>query len=119
MRQTSFCRLGSFGNSPASGRARTYSRSRQLACSWRTASGRTLFKRHLRRAAVVIADPARELEDLGRDERLRADDLEDGLEAGVGRLLGQPGHAPEHLARAERDLDAAADVDLLRPAQAG
>ncbi len=76
--------------------------------------GQDAFQRRLRRAAVVIADPARELEDLGRDERLRADDFEDGLEPGVRRLLGQPGHAPQHFARAERDLDTAADVNLVR-----
>ena len=76
--------------------------------------GQDAFQRRLRRAAVVFADPAGELEDLGRDQRLRADDFEDGLERGVRRLLGQAGHAPQHLARAERDLDAAADVNLVR-----
>ena len=74
--------------------------------------GEDAFQGGLRRAAVVVADPAGKLEDFGRNERLRADDLEDRLQCRVGGLLGQPGYAAQHLARAERNLDAAADLDL-------
>ena len=77
-------------------------------------SGQDAFQRRLRRATVVIADPPGQLQNLGRHQRLRADDLQDGLEARVRRLFGQPGHAAQHLARSERDLDAAADLDLVR-----
>jgi hypothetical protein len=61
-----------------------------------------------------ILGAAGELEDFGGDQRLRADDFEDGLEPGVRRFLGQTGHAPQYFARAERDLHPAADIDLVR-----
>ncbi len=76
--------------------------------------GQDAFQGRLRRAAVILADPAGELEDLGRDQRLRADDLQDGFEVGARRFLGQASDAPEHFARAEGDLDTAADVNLVR-----
>ena len=72
--------------------------------------GQDALQRRLRRAAVVFADPACELENLGRDERLRADDFEDGLEVRVRRLLGERGDDAENLARAERHLHAAAHI---------
>ena len=74
--------------------------------------GQNGFQRDFRRAAVVIGNPARELQDLRRDERLRADDFENGFEIGVRRFLGERGDAAENLARAERHLHAAADLDL-------
>ena len=76
--------------------------------------GQDAFQGRLRRAAVILADPARELEDFWRHESLRADDLQDRLKGGVRRFLGQAGHAPEHFARAEGNLDTAADIDLFR-----
>jgi hypothetical protein len=45
--------------------------------------GQDAFQGRLRRAAVVFANPAGELEDFGSDQRLRTDDFQDGLEPGV------------------------------------
>ena len=74
--------------------------------------GKDGFERDFGSAAVVLANPASELEDFGRDERLRADDFEDGLEFGAVGCLSKSGDAAEHLARAKRNLDAAAHADL-------
>src|ERR1039458_5844316 len=76
--------------------------------------GQHAFQGRLRRAAVVLADPAGELKDFGCDERLRANDFEDGLKGRVLRFLSQASYAPEHLARAERDLHSAAEVNFVR-----
>ena len=100
----------------------------QIACGWQGAHkqpfapaglfaadgfGQDTFQGGFRCATIIAADPAGELQDFGRDERLCADDFEDGFQPGVCRRLGQPGDAPEHFARAERNLDTAADVDLV------
>ena len=74
--------------------------------------GQDAFQGDFGRAAIIFANPARELEDLGRDERLRADDFEDGLEIRMRGFLGERRDATEHFARAERHLHAAADVHL-------
>ena len=59
----------------------------------------------------------RQFQDLGRDESLRADHLDDRFEFRVRGFLGESRDATQDFARTERDLDAAADVDL--PGQAG
>ena len=76
--------------------------------------GQDAFQRGFRGAAIVIADPAGELEDSGSDEGLPAEDFEDGFQPCVSRLLDQSSDAAQHFPRAERDLDAAADVNLVR-----
>jgi hypothetical protein len=76
--------------------------------------GQDGFQRGFRRAAIVLGNPAREFQDLRRDERLRADDFENGFEIGVRRFLGERGDAAENFARAERHLHAAAHLDLPR-----
>ena len=63
-------------------------------------------------AAVVFADPAGELEDFGCNERLCADDFEDGLEFGAVGGFGKGSDATENFARSERNLNAAANADL-------
>jgi len=74
--------------------------------------GQDAFQCDFRGATIIVRDPPRELEDFGRDERLRADDFDDGLEFGVGGFFGEGGDAAEDFARAERDLHAAADIHL-------
>ena len=76
--------------------------------------GQNGFQRDFRRAAVIIGNPAREFQDLRRDERLRADDFENGFEIGVCRFLGERGDAAQNFSRAERHLHAAAHLDLPR-----
>ena len=76
--------------------------------------GQDAFQGGFRRAAVIFGNPARELQDLRRDQGLRADDFEDGFESGVRRFLGQRGDDAQDLARTERHLHPAADIDLSR-----
>ncbi len=74
--------------------------------------GQNGFQRGFRRAAVVIGNPARELQDLRRDERLGADDFQNWFEIGVRGFFGEGGDATKNFSRAERHLHAAADLDL-------
>ncbi len=75
--------------------------------------GQDALERNLRRAAIIFANPPRQLEDFGRDEGLRADDLDDGPQAGVRGFLGQRRHATQHFAGAEGHLHAAAHIHLV------
>ena len=72
------------------------------------------LERDLRRAAIVIRDPARQPQHLGRDRTLRADDLENGAEIRVRRFLDERGDDARHLARAERNFHARSDLDAAR-----
>ena len=74
--------------------------------------GQDGFQRGFRRAAVIFANPARELQDFRRHQRLRADDFENGFEVRVAGFLGDGGDDAENFARAERHLHAAADINL-------
>ena len=76
--------------------------------------GQDALERNLRRAAIIFANPSRQFQDFGRDQRLRAEDLDDGLEPRVGGFLGDGRDAAQHLARSERHLHAAAHVHLVR-----
>ncbi len=60
------------------------------------------------RAAIVVRNPARELEHARRDQALAADYLVDRLEIGVRRIVAHRGDDAQDLARAERHLDACA-----------
>jgi hypothetical protein len=73
--------------------------------------GQDALERNLRRAAVVVRNPSRELEHLRRHETVRADDLRDGPQVRVRALLDDRGHDAVHLARAEGDFDARAHVN--------
>ena len=64
----------------------------------------------LRRAAVVVRDPARELEHAGRDEGLLADDAGEVTEVRVRGLLGECRDAAHDLPVAEGHLHARADL---------
>ena len=66
----------------------------------------------LRRAAVIVRNPARELEDFGRHERLCADDFENGFESRVRRFLRHRRNDAENFPRAERNLYPTAHVHL-------
>src|ERR1035437_5673045 len=112
MFQTSCWRFGNLGNSPLAGSARTNSRSRQPASSFRTASGKTDFNAVSGAAAIVLADPPRELQNFRRHQGLRADDFENGFEIRVAGFLGDGGDDAENFPRAERNLHAAADIHL-------
>ena len=74
--------------------------------------GQDAFQGNFGRTAVILADPAGELEDFGGDKRLRADDFQDGPQIDVRGFLGERGDATKHFARAELHLHAAADVHL-------
>ena len=74
--------------------------------------GQNGFQRGFRRATVVIGNPAREFQDLRRDERLGADDFQNGFEIGMCGFLGEGGDATQNFSRAEWHLYAAADLDL-------
>ena len=74
--------------------------------------GQNAFQRRLRRAAIILGNPAREFQHLGRDERLRADDFENGLEICVTGFFGNGGDDAENFARPERHLHPAADINL-------
>ena len=54
----------------------------QPSCSFRTGLGKNAFQSNLRCAAIILADPARELEDLGRDQRLAADGVQNRAQLG-------------------------------------
>ena len=112
MFQTSCWRLGSFGNSPLDRQRADEQLLAPAGFFLAHGFGQDGFQRDFRRAAVIFGNPAREFQHLRRDERLRADDLENRLEIGVRGFLGQRGDDAENLARAERHLHAAADVDL-------
>ena len=58
----------------------------------------------LRRAAIILGNPAGQFEHSRRHQRLRANDFGYGLKCVVIRLFSQTGHAPEHLSAAERHL---------------
>ena len=76
--------------------------------------GQHALERGLGRAAVVVADPARQLQHLGRDEGLFADDFEERLRIRVLRGFGQRRDTAQHLARSERHLHAGAHFDPAR-----
>ena len=73
--------------------------------------GQNALERQFDGAAVVLADPARELEHLGGDGALLADDLGDGAEVRVRGLLDERRDHAQHLARAEGNFDTAAHLD--------
>ena len=66
----------------------------------------------LRRAAIVVSDPARQRQHLGRHQRRRADDPDDGPELGEGGFLSQRGDDAKDLPSAKGHLDARPHVHL-------
>ena len=65
----------------------------------------------LRRAAVVVGDPAHEAQNRRRHQCLTADRLDDLAEIAVRRLVEHRRHHPHYLARPERHLHPRALVD--------
>ena len=109
------CRFGSFGNSPP---RQCPDKQPFAPASLLLAHGlgQDAFEGGLRRATVIIPNPARQLQDFRRDERLRADDFENGFEPGMGGFLGQRGDHAQNFPRPERNLHPAANVNLVRQA---
>ncbi len=66
------------------------------------------------RRQIVLADPARELEQLRRDDRLVIEDALDGFRFDRRRLVMQTGHDADQLLIAKRDDNAATQRRRMR-----
>jgi len=76
--------------------------------------GQNTFQRDLRCAAIILANPARELQNFRRHQSLRADDFENGLEIKMAGFFRERGDHAENFPRAERHLHPAAHINLSR-----
>ena len=72
--------------------------------------GQHTLKSGFRCTAIILGNPSRQFQHPRRHQRLRANDFGDGFERIMIRLLGQTGHAPEHLPSAEGHLYPRADL---------
>src|SRR5678809_1490324 len=75
--------------------------------------GQDGFQCYFGRAAVVIGNPTRELEDFWRDECLCANDFEDWLQTRMRGFFGEPRNTAEDFSWTKRDLNSSANFDLL------
>src|SRR5947209_17845512 len=74
--------------------------------------GQDAFESDLRRAAIVVGNPAGQFQDLGGHEGLCSDDSKNGLELCMCRLLGQTSYTAHYLSPTKGHLNAAANADL-------
>ena len=63
------------------------------------------LERRLDRAAIVGRNPTSQLQHLRRDQSLGTQDIQDGLEVGLGRGIRHRGHQTQHLSVSEGHLD--------------